>query len=109
MAWAAWPNALPLHVLLILLSSSFLQHTHLVRAATWQDEYPFIKDSASFDDSVEFDFIVVGGGTSGCPLAATLSKSFSVLVLERGHVPFDQVRGERQGEDHGPLEAKTEI
>lgn len=30
----------------------------------------------------------MGGGTAGCPLAATLSQNFSVLVLERGGVPF---------------------
>nr|GMC76024.1 protein HOTHEAD-like isoform X2 [Ipomoea batatas] len=30
----------------------------------------------------------VGGGTAGCPLAATLSQNFSVLLLERGGVPF---------------------
>ncbi|TQD71920.1 hypothetical protein C1H46_042563 [Malus baccata] len=29
----------------------------------------------------------VGGGTSGCPLAATLSANYSVLVLERGSLP----------------------
>ncbi|QCE02183.1 mandelonitrile lyase [Vigna unguiculata] len=31
-----------------------------------------------------YDYIIVGGGTAGCPLAATLSQSFRVLVLERG-------------------------
>ena len=35
----------------------------------------------------EYDYIVVGGGTAGCPLAATLSQNYSVLVLERGNVP----------------------
>ncbi|KAF3452832.1 hypothetical protein FNV43_RR03265 [Rhamnella rubrinervis] len=35
----------------------------------------------------EYDYIVVGGGTAGCPLAATLSKRYSVLVLERGSAP----------------------
>jgi len=30
----------------------------------------------------------LGGGTAGCPLAATLSQNYSVLVLERGGVPF---------------------
>ncbi|KAL2624565.1 hypothetical protein AAZV13_07G002700 [Glycine max] len=33
-----------------------------------------------------YDYIVVGGGTAGCPLAATLSQSFRVLLLERGGV-----------------------
>lgn len=35
-----------------------------------------------------YDYIIVGGGTAGCPLAATLSQNFSVLLLERGGVPF---------------------
>ena len=38
----------------------------------------------------EFDYIVIGGGTAGCPLAATLSENYSVLVLERGGVPLAQ-------------------
>ncbi|KAL0734425.1 hypothetical protein Bca4012_010635 [Brassica carinata] len=36
-----------------------------------------------------FDYIVIGGGTSGCALAATLSQSATVLVLERGGSPYD--------------------
>lgn len=35
-----------------------------------------------------YDYIVVGGGTAGCPLAATLSKTYKVLLLERGGVPY---------------------
>ena len=35
-----------------------------------------------------FDYIIVGGGTTGCPLAATLSERFSVLVVERGGSPY---------------------
>ncbi|EFJ18611.1 hypothetical protein SELMODRAFT_112603 [Selaginella moellendorffii] len=34
-----------------------------------------------------YDYIIVGGGTAGCPLAATLSQRFKVLVLERGGFP----------------------
>ncbi|XP_031402819.1 (R)-mandelonitrile lyase-like [Punica granatum] len=36
-----------------------------------------------------FDYIIVGGGTAGCPLAATLSEKFSVLLVERGGSPFE--------------------
>ncbi|XP_030509649.2 (R)-mandelonitrile lyase 1 [Cannabis sativa] len=37
--------------------------------------------------TAEYDYIVIGGGTAGCPLAATLSANYSVLVLERGGDP----------------------
>ncbi|CAN1267401.1 (R)-mandelonitrile lyase-like, partial [Linum perenne] len=36
-----------------------------------------------------FDYIIVGGGTAGCPLAATLSQHAAVLVLERGGSPYN--------------------
>ncbi|AES94124.2 glucose-methanol-choline (GMC) oxidoreductase family protein [Medicago truncatula] len=35
-----------------------------------------------------YDYIIIGGGTAGCPLAATLSKNHRVLVLERGGSPY---------------------
>ncbi|KAF6171846.1 hypothetical protein GIB67_007367 [Kingdonia uniflora] len=35
-----------------------------------------------------FYYIVVGGGACGCPLAATLSEQFSVLLVERGGSPY---------------------
>ncbi|XP_077210598.1 glucose-methanol-choline (GMC) oxidoreductase family protein [Tasmannia lanceolata] len=51
--------------------------------------YPFLKKASSFgDEGGSFDYIIVGGGTAGCPLAATLSQNFSVLVLERGGSPY---------------------
>lgn len=69
--------------------------------------YPFIKEASSFTSPPPsssfsarngdhhhhsaFDYIVVGGGTAGCPLAATLSQNFTVLLLERGGVPFSNV------------------
>ena len=36
-----------------------------------------------------FDYIIVGGGTAGCPLAATLSEKLSVLLVERGGSPYE--------------------
>lgn len=45
-------------------------------------------DAAEMPAEDYYDYIVVGGGTAGCPLAATLSESYKVLVLERGGVPF---------------------
>ncbi|KAJ4958576.1 hypothetical protein NE237_025687 [Protea cynaroides] len=64
--------------------------------------YPFIKTASSFSSSSSssssskesngriktYDYIIVGGGTAGCPLATTLSRNFRVLLLERGGVPY---------------------
>ncbi|KAH6801514.1 Glucose-methanol-choline oxidoreductase family protein [Perilla frutescens var. hirtella] len=63
--------------------------------------YPFIKPASSFSPpptsassriqrggALAYDYIIVGGGTAGCPLAATLSRNYTVLVLERGGTPF---------------------
>jgi choline dehydrogenase len=36
----------------------------------------------------KYDYIIVGGGTAGCPLAATLSAKYSILVIERGGSPY---------------------
>uniref|UniRef100_A0A2N9FUN6 Glucose-methanol-choline oxidoreductase N-terminal domain-containing protein n=1 Tax=Fagus sylvatica TaxID=28930 RepID=A0A2N9FUN6_FAGSY len=36
-----------------------------------------------------YDYIIIGGGTSGCPLAATLSQGARVLVLKRRGSPYD--------------------
>ncbi|KAL6491732.1 hypothetical protein OROGR_034097 [Orobanche gracilis] len=63
-----------------------------------QYRYPFIRPATSFSppsssvawrggDST-YDYIIVGGGTAGCPLAATLSRNYRVLLLERGGTPF---------------------
>ncbi|TKY64370.1 HOTHEAD protein [Spatholobus suberectus] len=61
-----------------------------------ENRYPFIRNASSFSSpsisttttNNAYDYIIVGGGTAGCPLAATLSQNFSVLVLERGGLPF---------------------
>ncbi|XP_076909644.1 protein HOTHEAD-like [Bidens hawaiensis] len=63
----------------------------------WQTRYSFIRRASSFSSLSSsssnggqkgYDYIVVGGGTAGCPLAATLSQKYNVLLLERGGVPF---------------------
>ncbi|XP_033144093.1 protein HOTHEAD-like isoform X1 [Brassica rapa] len=54
--------------------------------------YGFMKDATSAPTYARFDYIVIGGGTSGCSLAATLSQNASVLVLERGGSPYDNPR-----------------
>ncbi|KAF3651144.1 Protein HOTHEAD [Capsicum annuum] len=91
---------LSLLLLCLNINSSLIQAR---KWESWKDKYPFIKPSSSFSSSspsnawsssgsneaYDYDYIIVGGGTAGCPLAATLSQKFSVLLLERGGVPFD--------------------
>ncbi|XP_015570806.2 protein HOTHEAD-like [Ricinus communis] len=50
--------------------------------------YSFVKDATSAPPTSYYDYIIVGGGTAGCPLAATLSQNASVLLLERGGSPY---------------------
>ncbi|KAJ0532815.1 putative (R)-mandelonitrile lyase [Helianthus annuus] len=47
---------------------------------------PNSHSATDFTPEEAYDYIIVGGGTAGCPLAATLSEKYSVLLLERGGV-----------------------
>nr|XP_043626625.1 protein HOTHEAD-like [Erigeron canadensis] len=96
------------HLFLFLLFS-FIATSQAGDYKLWQDRYPFIRRASSFSSSSSdssssskstpsnggkrkyYDYIVVGGGTAGCPLAATLSQNYSVLLLERGGVPFENI------------------
>lgn len=51
-------------------------------------DYTFVKEATSAPTVTSYDYIVIGGGTAGCPLAATLSQNATVLVLERGGSPY---------------------
>ncbi|KAK7265533.1 hypothetical protein RJT34_33153 [Clitoria ternatea] len=51
-------------------------------------EYRFMRNATSASNIAYFDYIVIGGGTAGCPLAATLSQNYNVLLLERGGSPY---------------------
>ena len=46
-----------------------------------------VHDATELPENEEYDYIIIGGGTAGCPLAATLSSKFSILLLERGSDP----------------------
>ncbi|KAF3647771.1 Protein HOTHEAD [Capsicum annuum] len=90
-------NQLLLSLLLCLHFTTLIQG-----AGKWEDKYPFIREASTFSSSDGtnnesngnnnkkggYDYIIVGGGTAGCPLANTLSQKFRVLLVERGGVPF---------------------
>ncbi|XP_016452843.1 protein HOTHEAD-like [Nicotiana tabacum] len=50
--------------------------------------YSFMHQATTAPDTSYYDYIIIGGGTAGCPLAATLSQNYSVLLLERGGSPY---------------------
>ena len=50
--------------------------------------YSFMRNATAAKPVSYYDYIVIGGGTAGCPLAATLSQHASVLLLERGESPY---------------------
>lgn len=50
--------------------------------------YTFMTLDSGKATSRKYDYIIVGGGTAACPLAATLSQNYSVLVIERGGSPY---------------------
>ncbi|XP_059276064.1 protein HOTHEAD [Lycium ferocissimum] len=50
--------------------------------------YSFMHQATTAPDVSHYDYIIIGGGTAGCPLAATLSQNYSVLLLERGGSPY---------------------
>ncbi|GLU21029.1 hypothetical protein SLE2022_371940 [Rubroshorea leprosula] len=50
--------------------------------------YSFVHEATTAPPVSFYDYIVIGGGTAGCPLAATLSQSANVVLLERGGSPY---------------------
>ncbi|KAF8116757.1 hypothetical protein N665_0014s0021 [Sinapis alba] len=74
------------HIFLIILVSVYIFH-----GSCYCDKgnYTFMKDATLAPSYASFDYILIGGGTSGCALAATLSQNARVLVLERGGSPYD--------------------
>uniref|UniRef100_A0A1J3FKN8 Protein HOTHEAD n=1 Tax=Noccaea caerulescens TaxID=107243 RepID=A0A1J3FKN8_NOCCA len=75
------------HIFRIILVAIFI-----VGGSCYSDKaghYTFMKDATLAPKLARFDYLIIGGGTSGCALAATLSENASVLVLERGGSPYD--------------------
>nr|XP_043626447.1 (R)-mandelonitrile lyase-like [Erigeron canadensis] len=56
----------------------------------------FVVNATALPPEETYDYIIVGGGTAGCPLAATLSISHRVLLLERGGMPHTNPNVMRQ-------------
>ncbi|KAI3694351.1 hypothetical protein L1987_77316 [Smallanthus sonchifolius] len=50
--------------------------------------YTFTHEATKAPKISFYDYIVIGGGTTGIPLATTLSSNYSVLLLERGASPY---------------------
>lgn len=53
--------------------------------------YTFLYNATQAPSVSFYDYIIIGGGTSGIPLASTLSANYSVLLLERGGSPYDNI------------------
>ncbi|KAI3727570.1 hypothetical protein L6452_16186 [Arctium lappa] len=81
MAFSGWWQmvAAVLNAVLLFHGVSFAQTT---------TGYSFMHQATTAPTVSYYDYIIVGGGTAGCPLAATLSQKSSVLLLERGGSPY---------------------
>ncbi|XP_057858709.1 protein HOTHEAD [Cryptomeria japonica] len=73
---------------LLLFTNHHRQSCSEAAKSNLEYPYPFMTVDAEKAAARAYDYIVIGGGTAGCPLAATLSLHYSVLVLERGDSPY---------------------
>ncbi|KAA8539865.1 hypothetical protein F0562_026557 [Nyssa sinensis] len=74
-----WVHGYGVLLVLLLLAGILFFHA---------PNYSFLRDATSAPPVVYFDYIIIGGGTAGCALAATLSQGANVLLLERGDSPY---------------------
>ncbi|KAL9226202.1 hypothetical protein vseg_002040 [Gypsophila vaccaria] len=79
------------------LSTTLLSFIHWCSSSTtnptcnkgFEAQLPYMTSNATEIVRKSFDYIIIGGGASGCALAATLSEKFSVLIIERGRSPYN--------------------
>nr|CAB3505101.1 unnamed protein product [Digitaria exilis] len=76
-------------ILAILLTYSCVSVTVVIASQEAQRyNFRFVRHARDAPALSYYNYIVVGGGTAGCPLAATLSEHSRVLLLERGGLPY---------------------
>ncbi|KAJ0914673.1 putative glucose-methanol-choline oxidoreductase, FAD/NAD(P)-binding domain superfamily [Helianthus annuus] len=75
----------PRPLLCVLVTILFVHDLCLAETST---KYAFMKEATKAPKVSFYDYIVIGGGTAGIPLATTLSANYSVLLLERGGSPY---------------------
>lgn len=80
-------GSLPYPIYLLIHSITALSSLLIVTAPN----YSFLLEATTAPKVSHYDYIVVGGGTAGCALAATLSEKHSVLLLERGGSPYGNI------------------
>ncbi|WVZ64750.1 hypothetical protein U9M48_014225 [Paspalum notatum var. saurae] len=68
----------------------FLEQSQAAKKPFTLKNLPALQKASSYPTGCPstYDYIIVGGGTAGCPLAATLSLKYKVLLLERGGSPY---------------------
>ena len=53
------------------------------------------RDATTEPLHAHYQYVIIGGGTAGCALAATLAEGYKVLLLERGGTPYGDPSIER--------------
>ncbi|KAL9265664.1 HOTHEAD-like protein [Drosera capensis] len=79
-------NTQPRRITVVLLAMISM----LYRSSNSEEapSFSFVKQATQAPPVMFYDYIIIGGGTAGCALAATLSQSANVLLLERGGSPY---------------------
>nr|GEY73261.1 protein HOTHEAD-like [Tanacetum cinerariifolium] len=79
MAFARGRSIIYVLVVVVFLESSIAEKP---------PNYSFMHEATKAPKNSFYDYIVIGGGAAGIPIATTLSAKYSVLLLERGGSPY---------------------